>query len=124
MQRDYSVEVAIASKELTKAEKVRLKTTNDAIRLDEATKEGKVVITPDYWVTLNIHNEKANGDKDYNQYMIADKDGKMYLTGSKNFFDTFLDIFADMEGEEYSIVAFRMPSKNFKGKDFLSCALV
>lgn len=124
MQRDYSVEVASASKELTKAEKVRLKTTNDAIRLDEATKEGKVVITPDYWVTLNIHNEKANGDKDYNQYMIADKDGKMYLTGSKNFFDTFLDIFADMEGEEYSIVAFRMPSKNFKGKDFLSCALV
>lgn len=124
MERGYSVTIHGASKELSKVEKIRYKSTENCIRLDEATKEGKVVITPDAYVILDVHNEKANGDKDYRQYVIIDADGTSYLTGSSNLFDTFLDIFSDMEGEAFQIEVIRKPSKNFKGKDFLTCSLI
>ena len=124
MTKGYSVEVLQSYVELTKAERVRLKTTDNAVRLDEATKNGEVIISPVNWAILQVHNEKANGDKDYQQYIIMDKSGATYLTGSENFFNTFMDIFEEMDGEDYQVKAIRMPSKNFKGKDFLSCALV
>lgn len=124
MERNYSVAIRNASKELDKREKIALKDTTDCVRLDEATKEGEVLITPDYFVVLDVHNEKAQGDKDYTQFIIMDVDGTKYLTGSDNFMDTFMDIAEDMEGEAYQIKAYRRPSKNFKGKDFITCSIV
>lgn len=123
MERGYSVSVEFASKELTKAELVKMKDTTNCERLDEATKNGEVVITPDYYAILNVHNEKANGNKDYRQYVIVDKNGISYLTGSSNMFDSFQDIATEMGDDEYSITVYRKPSKNFKGKDFLTCSI-
>ena len=124
MERDYIVSINFASKELTKQEKIKFKDTTDCVRLDEATKNGEVIITPEYFAVLDVHNERANGNKDYRQYIIVDADGTKYLTGSQNFFDTFADIHTDMEGEAYQIKVYRMPSKNFKGKDFLTCSIL
>lgn len=124
MERGYSVSINQASKELSKQEKIKFKDTSDCVRLDEATKNGEVIITPDFYAVLDVHNERAQSDKDYRQYVIVDVDGTKYLTGSKNLFDTFIDIYDEMDGEAFQIKIYRLPSRNFKGKDFLTCSII
>lgn len=125
MERNYTVEVVSASKELTAKEKVFLKTSSSLIRLDEVTPdEGKITITPKFFAKLAVHNERAKDDKDYTQFVLVCEEGA-YLTGSTSFMDTFCDIYSEMENEEgWQLDVFRLPSKNYKGKTFLTCSLV
>ena len=125
MERGYSVTIADASRELTAKEKVMFKDTSDCIRLDEATKEGEIIIKPIEYIVLNVHNEKSD-DKDYNNFILVDADGFRYLTGSTNLFNTFYDIFNEMKGvdEDWSLKIYRLPSKNYKGKEFITCSIV
>lgn len=122
---DYSVVVAETSKELTAKERIQIKDTTDCIRLDEATKENAVMIDVDFYAVLNIHNEKSD-DKDYTTYVIVDKDGERYTTGSPSFWSSFMNIYEEMENESepWAIKAYRMPSKNRAGKDFITCSLI
>lgn len=122
---DYSVVVSETSKELTAKERIQIKDTTDAIRLDEATKENAVMIDVDFYAVLNIHNEKSD-DKDYTTYVIVDKDGQRYTTGSPSFWSSFMNIYTEMkdETEPWAIKAYRMPSKNRAGKDFITCSLI
>ena len=121
----YSVKITNASKELSAKERVALKDTTNAIALDEATQAGKVLIEPDFCVELSVHNEKSE-DKDYTKYVIVDKSGNKYVTGSASFMSAFSGILDEMadSGEEYAIEVYRMPSKNYKGKEFLTCSIV
>lgn len=123
--RGYEVKIAEASKELTAREKIAIKDTTDCVKLDTATEQGTVIITPDYYAVLDVHNEKSE-DKDYKNYIVVDKDGTKYVTGSESFWESFSDIFSDMEGEdeEYSVKAYRVESKNYKGKTFIACSIV
>lgn len=123
---DYNVTVQEVSKDLTHKERVQLMDTTSATRLDVATQNGQdVVINPEYWAVLAIHNEKSD-DKDYENYLIVDKSGERYVTGSKAFWSTFSDIMEEMDGsdEEFSIRVYRSPSKNYTGKDFITCEIV
>lgn len=54
----YSVSIENASKELSKKERVMFKDTSDAKKLDEIITNDAVIIDPDFWVMLMIHNEK------------------------------------------------------------------
>lgn len=121
----YSVSIAEVSKELTAKERIKIKDTTDAIKLDEATQANDVVIELDFFAILNIHNEKSD-NKDYKNYVLVDKNGNKYVTGSESFFTSFMAIYDEMcdEAEEWSIKAYRVPSKNYKGKDFLTCAIM
>lgn len=121
----YKVEIREASEELTKKQKILLKDTTGAMKLDVATQEGPVLINPALWAILAIHNEKSS-NPDYFNYIVVDKDGSKYVTGSESFWDTFYDIWSDMQGEEedWSIRAYRSPSKNYSGKDFITCSIV
>lgn len=121
----YSVKIQFASKELTAKERVMLKDTTGAVSLDEATQGAPVVIDPDFYATLLVHNEKAE-DKDYKKHIIVDKAGTRYVTGSESFMSSFVNIMEEMDGsgEEFEIQAYRMPSKNYKGKEFLTCSIV
>ena len=121
---DYKVEIKESSKELSARERISLKDTTNAIKLDEALAEGDVIITPVDYVILDIHNEKAE-NKDYENYIIVDKSGTKYVTGSSSFWNSFIEIYEEMkdEEEEYSILAYRVESKNYKGKYFLSCSI-
>lgn len=121
----YSVEVAETSRELTGKQKIQLKDTTDCVRLDKATQEGAVLIDVDFFAELRIHNEKSE-DKDYKNYVVVDKDGTRYVTGSESFWSAFRNIFDDMEetGEEWQLKVYRMPSKNRQGKDFITCSIV
>ena len=121
---NYKVEIKESSKELTARERISLKDTTNAIKLDEALAEDNVIITPVDYAILGIHNEKAD-DKDYENYIIVDKDGTKYVTGSTSFWSSFIEIYEEMkdEDEEYSILAYRVESKNYKGKYFLTCSI-
>lgn len=121
----YSVKILYCSKELTARDRVAIKDTTNAISLDEATKASNVTIDIDYYAKLGVHNEHSE-DKDYEKYIIVAKDGTKYVTGSTSFLTAMEEIVDEMadSGEAFQIVAYRMPSKNYKGKEFLTCSIV
>lgn len=121
----YSVSIKETSKKLTAKERIQIKDTTECVKLDEATQENALIIMPDYYAVLAIHNEKSD-NVDYENYVIVDKDGTKYVTGSESFFTSFVGIAEEMEqeDEEWGIKAYRMPSKNYKGKEFLTCSVV
>lgn len=121
----FEAKIREASKELTAKERVKFKDTTNAVQLDDATKENPLVIAPDFYVILDIHNERSE-DKDYVKYIVADKGGNKFVTGSESFFTAFKSIFDEMggSGDDYEIEVYRLPSKNYKGKEFLTCSIV
>lgn len=121
----YSVEIKETSRELSAKERIALKDTSDAIKLDTACDEDSVVITPVAYAVLGIHNEKSD-NKDYENYILQDANGMKYVTGSLSFWNSFMDIYNEMAGEseEWSIKAYKLDSKNYKGKKFLTCSIV
>ena len=121
----YSAKILETSKELTKKEKVNLKDTTAAIKIDEVTKEGPVIIYPAFYGVLEIHNDKATPE-DYENYIVVDKGGDKYVTGSHSFWSAFKAIAEEMEGEdeEWGVKVYRLPSKNYTGRDFLTCCII
>lgn len=121
----YEVKIVETSKELTPKERIQLKDTTDAIKLDKATQEADVIIDVDFFAELAVHNEKAE-DKDYPTYVVVDKSGARYITGSQSFWSAFRNIYDEMvdSNEAWSLKAYRMPSKNRQGKDFITCSVI
>ena len=126
--KGYEVNIVSSTRELSPKEKIKLKDLSNSINLDNATQaEGKVVINYDYHVILNIHNEKSKDRKDYQNVVVVDKDGTKYNTGSESFLTTLEDITSEMlsAGEEdFSIEVYRKDSKNYKGKQFITCSVL
>lgn len=120
----YSVVIAGTSEELTAKERIKIKDTTDAIKLDEATQNATIYITPSKFAVLDIHNEKSD-HVDYKNYVIVDVDGTKYVTGSESFWASFISIYDEMcgEEEEWGIKVYRSPSKNYKGKEFITCSI-
>lgn len=121
----YYVKIVNASKELSARDRVAVKDTTNAIGLDDATKDSPLVIAIDYYVELAVHNEKSE-DKDYKKYVVVDKTGNKFVTGSESFFTAMLEIMEEMaeSDEDFEIQVYRIPSKNYKGKEFLTCSIV
>ena len=121
----YSVKIMNASKELSARDRVAVKDTTNAIALDDATRDSPLVIAFDYYVELAVHNEKSE-DKDYKKYVVVDKSGNKFVTGSESFFTAMIEIMDEMSDscEDFEIQVYRMPSKNYKGKEFLTCSFV
>jgi hypothetical protein len=85
------------------------------------------VFSPDYYAILEIENDKADTkDKKYNQFIVVDKSGSKYVTGSKSFWDSFINIYNEMkdESEPYEIEVYKIPTKNYTGKYFITCSIV
>ena len=120
----YEVTIKEASMELTAKERIRLKDTTNAIKLDTATEEAPITITPKAFAILSIHNEKSD-NVDYLNYIILDKDGNKYVTGSDSFWSSCKSIWDEMEteAEEWELEIYKLDSKNYKGKKFLTCSL-
>lgn len=121
----FKVEIKETSKELTAKERIAIKDTTNAVKLDAATQEGTVTIDPAYYAVLAVHNDKAT-PPDYLNYVIVDLDGTKYATGSQSFWNAFFSIWEEMQGEDedFSVEAYRSPSKNYAGKDFLTCSII
>lgn len=130
--REYKATVKEISKEVTTKEKIMLKDTSNAVSLDKASADAAFnnepfTIDVDYYAILDVHNEKSD-DKDYEQYIIVAKDGTKYVTGSTSFFNAFIDIYDEMneagEGDNITIEVYRKESKNYSGKEFITCSLI
>lgn len=126
--QNYSVKVVESSKELTKKETVMFKDLSDAVNLSEFIDEhgGAVMVDVESWVELAIHNEKAKDgqNKDYTNYLVVDKNGTRYYTGSESFWSSFKDIWCDMNDseEEWSLKVYKKQSKG--KKDFITCSVM
>ena len=125
---NFKATVVETSREMTAKEKIQIKDTTSAIKLDEATKEAPVDIVLDAYAVLSIHNEKSD-NKDYNNYVFLAENGDKYVTGSESLYRAFSDIIDELvdAGESVQGQTFRMyrkPSKNYTGKDFLTCTLL
>lgn len=120
----FKVELKEVSTQLTAKQRVAIKDTTDCIKLDQATQEGNVIINPLYYAVLGIHNEKSD-NPDYENYVIVDKSGNKYVTGSQSFWSSFMEIYDEMAGEdeEWGIKVYRVASKNYKGKEFITCSI-
>lgn len=121
----YSVVIKESSKELSAKERIAIKDTSNALKLDVECEEDAVIIAPASFAILGIHNEKSD-NKDYENYVITDKDGTKYVTGSESFWNAFTSIWDEMdeEEEEWGIKAYKLDSKNYKGKKFLTCSII
>ena len=123
---NYHVSIKEVSKDCTARERIMLKDTTNAIKLDEAiTDETPLVISPAAYAVLAIHNEKSD-NPDYENYVIIDRGGTKFVTGSPSFWSSFCEIWEEMknESEEYSIEVYKRDSKNYKGKQFLTCSII
>lgn len=128
MTTGYSVVITESSMELSAKERIKMKDTTNAIRLDELTQEEgneQVLIDLQGYAVLNVHNEHSDDNMDYVVYVLIDKDGTKYTTGSESFWTSFIEIYKEMENETESwrLLVYRVPSKNYKGKEFLACSI-
>jgi hypothetical protein len=130
-ESNYSASIVEASRELTAKERVMFKDLGNAIKLNDLadgaqTNGAKAIIdgVADYAIVA-IHNE-ASEDVDYNNYLIIDKAGNKYYTGSTPFWNSFKGIWDEMHesGEEWGIQLNLIPSKNYAGKTVLTCSLI
>lgn len=122
----YTVTIKETSKDLTARERLMMKDRSNATPLDSAvTVDTPLVIIPDSYAVLSIHNESSD-NPDYEKYMIVDKNGQKYITGSVNFWNSFKSIWDEMskEDEEFQIEVYKLESKNYKGKQFLTCSII
>ena len=122
----YKAVVERASKELSAKEKIMLKDMSDAVKLDDIVKDNPLIISPDYYAIVAVHNEKSD-TKDYKKIVLVDKDGTKYTTGSMPFITTYEDIvdeMADAGEDDYAIKIYPKESKNYKGKYFITCSII
>lgn len=125
----YTVKIECCSKELTAKERIRIKDFSTAIQLDDIIQPGEhfcIVIA--YYAVMAVHNEFAKGDnKDYKKFVVVDQTGQAYITGSESFMTAVFEVMAEMEGypdEEIQLDCYKLESKNYQGKHFLTCTVI
>lgn len=121
----FSVKIKEVSKEISARERIMLKDTTNALKLDEICEVDSCKITPVIYAILSIHNEKSD-NPDYENYVIIDDKGKKFVTGSPSFWSAFKSIWDEMseENEIYSIEVYKKDSKNYENKKFLTCSII
>ena len=95
---NYTTSITESSKDLSVREKIKLKDLTSAIAIDKVVEPEKpLVIAPDFYAYLSIHNEKLpENEQDYKTMVIVDKSGTKYYTGSDSAISSFVDIFDEM----------------------------
>lgn len=125
---DYSVKIVETSKEFSTRERILFKDVSNAIKLDECvgTDGAPFVITPMDYAVLEIHNGKSKNNPDYQNYIIVDADNNKYVTGSPSFWSAFMDIWNEMSEEPkgWAIEVYKRDSKNYSGKQFITCSII
>lgn len=121
----YHVKVIETTHELNARERIKMKDTTNAIKLDSAiTSDEPIIVTPVDWAILEIDNSKVDGV--YQNYIVVDESGQKFVTGSRSFWEAFKAIWDEMaeEGEVYQVEIYKVDSKNYTGKKFITCSLL
>lgn len=125
-REEYSVQIIEVSKDIRAIEKIRLKDLSLSMKINDMVKAESVVIEPDYYASLHIINENSE-NKEYDVFVIVDKEGQHYHTGSRSFHQSFIDIAEELKGEpdlRWGIECYSVPSKDPKNNNFLKCSVV
>lgn len=122
----FNVVIEKSLKEVTKKEMLQLKDLTDAVRLDQATQEhGSVMINNiQNVVKLFLVSDDPKNPQEYGKLVITDTEGNRFVTGSESFARRAWEIADDMAGEEFGLKVYRRPSKNYPGREFLSCSVI
>lgn len=124
----YSVKIIHTSTELSAKEKVRIKDFSNAAQLDDIIEgDSHFMLDYAYHADMQVHNERSkNEKKDYMKRVIIDKAGNAFITGSESFMSAMDDVLDDMAdtGEEFQLDCYKVPSKNFAGKSFITCTVI
>ena len=125
----YKASIKEASRELNAKERIMLKDTKNVIRLDRHIKDDEPAsFTVVDWVLLDIHNDKSD-NPDYHMFIFTDQNGTKYGTGSNSFINSFMEIYGELkesedENIEWGLLIYKVPSKNYSGKCFLTCSVI
>lgn len=132
-ENTYESKIVYSSRELTPIEKIKLKDLGNTLSLDEEldTSDGnKIVFKLELVLLIDIKNSRSkSGNTNYSVTVVVDADtGIRYRTSSESFTNAISEIIDDLADNDIpltdvSIVAYRKPSKNYSGKNFLTCAL-
>lgn len=120
---EYTAKIIETSRELSAREKIYMKDTCDAVSLNEL--ENGTILTIDNFVILDVHNERAENEKDYDLLVLLTNDGIKYKTSSVSFINSLTEINNEMVKDNELLDAIKVvkrSSKNFAGK-FLTCTL-
>lgn len=116
---------ACSNSEMSKREQLKMMDLTNAIQLESAVNaKGKVEITPRIWAVVEIINPRSKGEKEYTKFVLIDDLEQKWQTGSESFMQAFKQINDFMEGEPFSIEAYGVESKNFPGRNFLTCSIL
>lgn len=125
--KNYEATIIEGNAEMSAKEKLNFLNLSDAKSLDELTKEGGSyeIQKVESYARVAVHNEKAE-NKDYEVLVIVDSEGNRFRTGSLAFYNSFMEIYEAMTdaGEDFGLKCYRVPSKNYQGRDFLSCSVI
>ena len=127
---NYTATITESSRDFTAKERVMFKDLGNAVSMIDFAKSaieqgGKAIIEVHDYAVISIHNE-ATDDVDYTNYLLIDNASNKYYTGSQSFWNSFINIYNEMKDsdEEWGIELNLLPSKNYKGKEILTCSLV
>lgn len=127
-ENNYKTTIVESSRELTVKEKIQAKKTATAkLLVEEVPETGDgLILDLDYFVILHIENSKSD-DKEYDNLLLVTKEGERYITGSSSFINELKSIYEEVSQEadlDWSLRVVNLPSKNYKGKYFLSCDII
>ena len=121
--------IEAGGREFTKKEVAVIKTSlQSCVDINAATENGNsLTVSVAAYAVLEIENDRSKGEKVYQKIMIVDNDGRMYITGSPSFIENFRSVMEVMDGEDpdsWGLEIFQMESRNYKGKNFITCKVV
>lgn len=127
----YKSTITNMSSNITRFQAVMMTGSHDNLSIGDIVEKGRALyFRPVGWLTQHIVNSKSD-DGEYDQLLILADDGTVYSTGSTSFMESFyslMDSIDDMEESEipadWQIKATARDSKNYKGKQFLTCSIV
>lgn len=132
-ENTYESNIAYSSRELTPVERIKMKDLGSTLSLDEeldTAPDNKIVFKIELVLLIDIKNLRSkSGNTNYAVTVIVDADtGIRYRTSSESFTNALSDIVDDLAKNnipltDVSFVAYRKPSKNYSGKNFLTCTL-
>lgn len=123
---NYSVKIVESSRDLNLKERVAVKNLSDVLPLGDICTVEPLDIEIDYWVHLHVVNERSD-EKEYETFILYDKDGTCYTTSSESFWTSFKSIWDEIILEpdtEWKLRVLSKPSKNRQGKTFLTCTII
>lgn len=125
--KDYEAKVTITGRDIGVKQRIAIKNLNDAKKLGP----GELITLVNYAI-IDVHNEKASGEKDYKVCVLCGADCTRYYTSSESFIKSLDEIFEELSEEKpvsewleegLDIKVCESPSKNFSG-NFYTATLV